>query len=98
MLVAVAPVGLHLVLPVTLSYTGFLLLIMVLLVPWMKNSRRNYGEGKHLSACVLIVFLVWISWLTLALVLPAEWHEYCHVIGVQATATLVIILLQVNLS
>lgn len=75
----------------SLSYDGLLLMLLCVTSPFVFRSKRNYREGACFAVAAYLVTVVWICWCTAYVLLPRKWCDTCVMVGLTATATVVVI-------
>ncbi|XP_001949289.1 uncharacterized protein LOC100160726 [Acyrthosiphon pisum] len=75
----------------TMSYDALLLVLLCVTSPFVFRSKRNYREGACFAIATYLVFAVWLCWTTAYVVLPRQWSDMCVMVGLTATATVIVV-------
>lgn len=75
----------------TMSYDALLLVLLCITSPFVFRSKRNYREGACFAIATYLVFAVWLCWTTAYAVLPTQWSDMCVMVGLTATATVIVV-------
>lgn len=75
----------------SLSYDGLLLALLCAASPFVFRSKRNYREGACFAVAAYLVAAVWACWCTAYAFSPGKWRDTCVLIGLTATATVVVV-------
>ncbi|XP_037956782.1 protein bride of sevenless-like [Teleopsis dalmanni] len=73
-----------------MAYDLILLLCVVGLVPFIYRSQRNYREGILIVIGAVLVFIIWIIWITMAL-FGDELRDAAIPLGLQATGWAILV-------
>jgi len=74
-----------------MSYDVMLLALLCVTSPFVFRSKRNYREGACFAVATYLVLAVWLCWATAYVVLPGQWSDLCVMVGLTATATVVVV-------
>lgn len=75
----------------SMSYDALLLVLLCITSPFVFWSKRNYREGACFAIATYLVFAVWLCWTTAYAVLPRQWSDMCVMVGLTATATVIVV-------
>lgn len=75
----------------TMSYDALLMVLLCFTSPFVFRSKRNYREGACFAIATYLVFVVWLCWTTAYVALPRQWSDMCVMVGLTATATVVVV-------
>ncbi|XP_060833940.1 uncharacterized protein LOC132917285 [Rhopalosiphum padi] len=75
----------------TMSYDALLLVLLCITSPFVFRSKRNYREGACFAITTYLVSAIWLCWATAYAVLPRRWSDMCVMVGLTATATVVVV-------
>ncbi len=68
-----------------LAYDGCLLIFLVILLPCIFRSQRNYKEGVLLTLGVVLTVAVWSSWIPFSSLFGDYWRDAGVALGLQGT-------------
>ncbi|XP_050056702.1 uncharacterized protein LOC114121371 [Aphis gossypii] len=75
----------------TMSYDALLLALLCVTSPFVFRSKRNYREGACFAIATYLVSAVWLGWGAAYAALPGQWSDMCVMVGLTATATVIVI-------
>lgn len=73
-----------------LTYDILLLTFMILLIPLIFRSQRNYREGILLVVGSILCFLIWCTWIPISF-FGEEWRDAAIPLGMQSTGWAILI-------
>ncbi|XP_037030958.1 protein bride of sevenless [Bradysia coprophila] len=68
-----------------LAYDSCLLAILVILLPFIFRSQRNYKEGLLLTIATILVVAVWSTWIPFSTLFGDYWRDAAVPLGLQGT-------------
>lgn len=71
----------------TLSYDFLLLGLLFCSCPFIYRSQRNYKEGRYFAISIVLIVLVWITWLTAFVLVEDRWKMAIVCCGLLGTAS-----------
>uniref|UniRef100_A0A1B6C8H8 G-protein coupled receptors family 3 profile domain-containing protein n=1 Tax=Clastoptera arizonana TaxID=38151 RepID=A0A1B6C8H8_9HEMI len=76
---------------ISLSYNFFLLFLLIISLPFIYKSKRNYKEGLFFSLGIFVIVFVWLGWCLAFILLNETWKDVSIVIGLIGTATAILV-------